>query len=185
VGVGGEHSVSIGLVQAMAQRFTDLSVLHLDAHADTREEYEGSRYNHACVMSRIGEVCPYVQAGVRSMAASERSRYRPDRTFFARDILRHPAVAHEIVAGLTSQVYLSIDLDVFDPSIMPSTGTPEPGGLDWHTVMDLLEPVIQQREVVGMDLTELLPNSQNRAPDFLAAKLVYRILSMVFAKNEE
>ena len=183
VGVGGEHSVSVGLVRAVAERFPDLSVLQLDAHADTREAYEGSRFNHACVMSRIGEICPYVQAGIRSMDASEANGLNRDRIFFAHEIIKGSNVVPKLIRELTQDVYITIDLDVLDPSIMPSTGTPEPGGLDWYNLLGLLEPVIMERNVVGMDVTELLPNPVNRAPDFLAAKLIYRILSIIFAQK--
>ena len=185
VGVGGEHSVSVGLVRAVAERFPDLSVLQLDAHSDTRDAYEGSPFNHACVMSRIGELCPYVQAGIRSMDASEVKRLKPGRTFFAHEIVKGLNVVPKLLKALTRNVYITIDLDVFDPSVMPSTGTPEPGGLDWYNLIGILEPVIKAKNVVGMDVTELLPNPANKAPDFLAAKLIYRILSMIFAQREE
>ena len=185
VGIGGEHSVSVGLVRAVAEKIPDLSVLQLDAHSDTRDTYEGSRYNHACVMSRIGELCPYVQAGIRSMDAAEMKRLKPDRTFFAREIVKGSNVVPRIVKALTRDVYITIDLDVFDPSVMPSTGTPEPGGLGWYHLFGLLGPVIKAKNVVGIDVTELLPNPANKAPDFLAAKLIYRILSMVFTQREE
>jgi len=185
VGIGGEHSVSVGLVRAVAEKIPDLSVLQLDAHSDTRDTYEGSRYNHACVMSRIGEFCPYVQAGIRSMDAAEMKRLKPDRTFFAREIVKGSNVVPRIVKALTRDVYITIDLDVFDPSVMPSTGTPEPGGLGWYHLFGLLGPVIKAKNVVGIDVTELLPNPANKAPDFLAAKLIYRILSMVFTQREE
>jgi agmatinase len=186
VGIGGEHTISVGLVRAVAEKFRNLSVLQFDAHSDTRNEYEGSRYNHACVMSRIGELCPYVQVGIRSLDASERERLKPDRIFFAHEMLHRD---YDIIPGmlnaLTQNVYITIDLDVFDPSIMPSTGTPEPGGLDWYTLLRLIEWVIKKKNVIGIDVTELLPNPANRAPDFVAAKLVYRVLSMVFAKRKE
>jgi agmatinase len=183
VGVGGEHSVSVGLVRAMVERFPDLSVLQLDAHSDTRDAYEGSPYNHACVMSRIGELCPYVQAGIRSMDVSEMKRLKPGRTFFAHEIVKGSNVVPKIVKALTQDVYITIDLDILDPSVMPSTGTPEPGGLGWYHLFGLLEPVIMAKNVVGIDVTELLPNPVNKAPDFLAAKLIYRILSMVFTEK--
>lgn len=184
VGIGGEHTISVGLVHAVAEKFPNLTVLQFDAHADTRDEYEGSRYNHACVMSRIGEICPYVQAGIRSMDSSELKSLKRERTFFAREILKDSSVIPRMLKALTEDVYITIDLDVFDPSIMSSTGTPEPGGLDWYTLLELIESVVMKKKVVGMDVTELLPSSVNRAPDFLAAKLVYRVLSMVFAKRK-
>ncbi|MBA3016773.1 MAG: agmatinase [Proteobacteria bacterium] len=185
VGIGGEHTISIGSVRAAAERFSDLSVLQFDAHSDTRNEYEGSRYNHACVMSRIAEICPYVQAGIRSMDSSELERLNRDRTFFAHEILNGSNVTNKILKALTHNVYITIDLDVFDPSIMPSTGTPEPGGLDWYSLIKLIKLVVREKDVVGMDVTELLPNPANRSPDFMAAKLVYRVLSMIFTKKKE
>ena len=185
VGIGGEHTISVGLIRAAAKKFPDLSVLQLDAHADTRDKYEGSRYNHACVMSRVGEICPYVQAGIRSMDSSELERLNRDRIFFAYEIFKDSKVIPKMLSALTQNVYITIDLDVFDPSIMPSTGTPEPGGLDWYTLLKLIESVIRGKNVVGMDVTELLPNPANKAPDFMAAKLIYRILSMIFAKKKE
>jgi agmatinase len=185
VGVGGEHTISIGLVKATAAQFSDLSVVQFDAHADTRDEYGGSRYNHACVMARIGEICPYVQIGIRSMDMSELKKLDPNRTFFAHEVIRDPNTISRVLPGLTNNVYITIDLDVFDPSIMPSTGTPEPGGLDWYTLLNFLELVIKKKNVVGIDITELLPNPINKAPDFIAAKLIYRVLSMIFLKSEK
>jgi agmatinase len=185
VGLGGEHTISVGLIRAVAEKFPDLSVLQLDAHSDTRDKYEGSRYNHACVMSRIAEICPYVQAGIRSMDFSELERLNRDRIFFAHEMLKNSKVIPNMLKALTQNVYITIDLDVFDPSIMPSTGTPEPGGLDWYTLLQLIESVVRGKNVVGMDVTELLPNPANRTPDFMAAKLVYRALSMIFAKKKE
>jgi len=185
VGIGGEHSISAGLVRAAAEAFRDLSVLQFDAHADTREEYEGSRYNHACVMSRIREMCSYVQVGIRSMDSSERERLQTDRTFFAHEIIGGRDIASKVIDALSTNVYLTIDLDVFDPSIMPSTGTPEPGGLGWYTVLELIQRVATEKNIVAMDVTELLPNPINKGPDFFAAKLVYRVLSIVFSKNRD
>jgi agmatinase len=169
----------------VAEKFPNLTVLQFDAHADTRDEYEWSRYNHACVMSRIGEICPYVQAGIRSMDSSELKRLNRDHTFFAHEVLKDSNVTLKMLQALTQNVYITIDLDVFDVSVMPSTGTPEPGGLDWYTLLGLIESVVKEKNVVGMDVTELLPNPANRVPDFVAAKLVYRVLSMIFAKRKE
>jgi len=185
VGIGGEHTISVGLVRATAESFPNLSVLQFDAHADTRDEYRGSKYNHACVMSRIGEICPYAQIGIRSMDASELKTLDSKRTFFAHDVLKNPHISNRVSDVLSEHVYMTIDLDVFDPSVMPSTGTPEPGGLDWYTLMGLIHDVVRNKNVVGIDVTELLPNPANSAPDFLAAKLIYRILSMVFLKRKE
>jgi agmatinase len=175
--VGGEHSVSVGAVQAYADRYPGLSVLQLDAHADLRDEYEGSRYNHACVMARIRELCPILQVGLRSMDIGEKSGLERDRVFFAQEIHGHLAWIDQVVARLTGQVYVTIDLDVFDPSLMPATGTPEPGGLGWYEVLALVKAVCRQRTVVGFDVVELCPVETNWAPDFLAAKLIYKMLS--------
>lgn len=184
VGIGGEHSISVGIVRALSESFDDLSVLQLDAHADTRDSFEGSSYNHACVMSRIAESCACcIQAGLRSIDTSERKGLDRGRTFFAHEIIRDPSMICRIGESLTKNVYITIDLDVFDPSVMPSTGTPEPGGLDWYAVLDIIESVVGARNVVGFDVVELLPNPTNKAPDFMAAKLVYRILSMIFSRR--
>ncbi len=177
---GGEHSVSIGAVQAHAQRYPGMSVLQLDAHSDLRDEYEGSRYNHACVMARVRELCPIVQVGIRSMDACERPAMEAGRVFFAEEIHGGRGWIGEVVARLTEQVYITIDLDVFDPSIMPSTGTPEPGGLLWYDVLALMKTVCRQRTVVGFDVVEMCPVKSHWAPDFLAAKLIYKILSYRF-----
>ncbi len=178
--VGGEHSVSIGSIQAQADFHENLTVLQLDAHTDLRDEYEGSKFNHACVMARAREQCPVVQVGIRSMDVAERSTIEPERIFFAKDIYDNRAWIDPVVAALSEKVYITIDLDVFDPAIMPSTGTPEPGGLGWYDVLALLKTVAGQRKVVGFDVVELCPNEQNKAPDFLAAKLIYKLLSYVF-----
>lgn len=178
--LGGEHSVSIGAVQAHAREYPGMTVLQLDAHADLREEYDGSKYNHACVMARVRELCPVVQVGIRSMDASERPALEAGRVFFAEEIHDGAGWIDEVVAGLTETVYITIDLDVFDPSIMPSTGTPEPGGLRWYDALALMKTVCRRRTVVGFDVVEMCPVKGNWAPDFLAAKLIYKILSYRF-----
>ncbi|MCX5643308.1 MAG: agmatinase [Phycisphaerae bacterium] len=175
--VGGEHSVSVGAVRAHADRYPGLSVLQLDAHSDLRDEYEGSKFNHACVMARVRELCPIVQVGIRSMDISEKPSIVEDRVFFAEEIHGSLTWIDKVVAKLTEQVYLTIDLDVFDPSIMPSTGTPEPGGLMWYDVLALLRAVCRRKTVVGFDVVEMCPVEGSWAPEFLAAKLIYKILS--------
>ena len=178
--LGGEHTVTIGAVQAAAERFDDLSVLQIDAHADTRESYEGSEFNHACVMARARERCPIVQVGIRSLDASELSALDPDRVFFAHTLSeQNRGWMDDAVELLSERVYLTIDLDAFDPSLVPATGTPEPGGLSWSTVNELVRRVAAQRRIVGFDVVELLPSIGQHASDFLAAKLVYRVVSMV------
>lgn len=182
-GLGGEHSVTVGLVRAAAEVYPGLSVLQFDAHTDLRQEYEGSPYNHACVMARVNELCSSVQVGIRSMDKTEWDGADRDRIVFAHDLHKYGMnAADEALELLHDNVYLTIDLDVLDPSVMPSTGTPEPGGLDWYTLVSLIRRVVRERNVVGMDVVELLPSEQNRAPDFLAAKLIYRTLSMIFAR---
>jgi agmatinase len=178
--VGGEHSVSIGSIQAHAERYEKLTVLQLDAHADLREEYNGSKYNHACVMARARELCPIVQVGVRSMSSSEKESADKSRMFFAEEIRNSADWIKEVVSKLTGEVYITIDLDALDPSIMPSTGTPEPGGLLWYDVLELLKTVSEKKNVVGFDVVELCPDGSNKAPDFLAAKLIYKLLSYKF-----
>lgn len=183
VGLGGEHSVSIGLVEAAASCYDDLSVLQFDAHSDLRNSYEGSRYNHACVMARIKELCDAVQIGIRSMDREEVERIDPDRIVYAHDLHKHGMnAATEALEMLSDTVYLTIDLDVLDPSVMPSTGTPEPGGLDWYALTGLIRKVAREKRIIGMDVVELLPREHDPAPDFLAAKLIYRAISMIFSE---
>lgn len=183
--VGGEHSVSIGSVRAHIAQNTDITVLQLDAHSDLRDEYEGSRYNHACVMARIGENCPIVQVGIRSMDSSEKAALDTSRVVFAESIRRDKGWIEKAISKLSDKVYITIDIDVFDPSIMPSTGTPEPGGLLWYDVLILLKAVFDDKEVVGFDVVELCPDERNKAPDFLAAKLIYKLLSYKFTDSDE
>jgi len=178
--LGGEHSVSIGAIRAQAEKYQAITVLQLDAHTDLRDEYNGSKYNHACVMARVRELCPIVQVGIRSMDASEKRYLEPAKVFFAKDVCGQKNWIRRVVGKLSEKVYVTIDLDVFDPSIMPSIGTPEPGGLLWYEVLCLLREVFEQRDVVGFDVVELCPNENNKAPDFLAAKLIYKMLSYKF-----
>ena len=178
--IGGEHSVSIGSIKALAKRYADLTVLQLDAHADLRDEYNGSEYNHGCVMARTKELCPIVQVGIRSMDSSEIESMDKSRTFFAKDLYNKTDWIEKVISKLSDNVYITVDLDVFDPSIMPSTGTPEPGGLFWYDVLALLKTVAEKRNVVAFDVVELCPDDRNKAPDFLAAKLVYKLLSYKF-----
>jgi len=182
--LGGEHSVSIGSINAHAKKFDDFCILQLDAHSDLRDEYKGSKNNHACVMARAKEIAPVVQVGVRSMDLEETTSFEKENMFFAKDIIAKEEWIDEVVERLNKNVYITIDLDVFDPSIMSSTGTPEPGGLDWYKVLKLINKVSEERNIVGFDVVELCPIEINKAPDFLAAKLVYKILGYV-GKNWE
>ena len=178
--VGGEHSVSIGSVRAQVANNADITVLQLDAHSDLRDEYKGSKYNHACAMARIAELCPIVQVGIRSMNSSEKKALDTNRVIFAREISSNKNWIEKVLSKLSQNVYVTIDLDVFDPSIMPSTGTPEPGGLLWYDVLGVMRTVFENRNVVGFDIVELCPDKRNKAPDFLAAKLIYKLLSYKF-----
>jgi len=184
--LGGEHSVTIGAVDAAADRFDDLTVLQIDAHADTREEYEGSSHNHACVMARARERSLIVQVGIRAVDATEMPGLDPARVFWAHDIV--PATddswMEEVVRLLTGHVYVTIDLDAFDPALIPATGTPEPGGLEWYTVNRLLRRVARASRVVGFDVVELLPAEGHHASAFAAAKLVYRFLAEIGAARD-
>lgn len=181
--LGGEHSISTGMARALHEKYKAMSVLHLDAHGDTRESYLGSKYSHACVMARIREFAPIVQVGIRSIDVEETTIKQNQRIFFAYEIYKNIEWMQKAVDALTDDVFITLDLDVLDPAYMPSVGTPEPGGLDWYTLIIFLEKVIQQKNVVGFDVVELAPQKNLHAPDFLAAKLIYRLLSMKFAKN--
>jgi len=180
--IGGEHSVSIGAAWAHSANCSNLTVLQLDAHSDLQQQYRGSKYNHACVMARVKEVCPIVQVGIRSMASAEKEDMDLTRTFFAEDICQtnNPSWMKKVLALLDRNVYITVDLDVFDPSVVPSTGTPEPGGMGWYEVLRLMRMVFEKRNVVGFDVVELCPTEHNKSPDFLAAKLVYKMLSYKF-----
>jgi len=181
VTLGGDHSVSIGVIKSYAKYYRNLSVLHLDAHADSRDSYEGTPYNHACVIARAREFTKtIVSVGIRSMDSSERASVERKKVFFAHDIHDSDQWIKNAVRLLTDSVYITIDLDVFDPGIMPSTGTPEPGGLGWYQIMKLLASVSKSKRIVGFDVVELCP-TKHKAPDFLAAKLIYTLLSYIHA----
>jgi agmatinase len=175
--IGGEHSVSIGAFKAVAGHFNDLTILQFDAHADLRQEYEGSKYNHACVMARAKELAPVVHVGIRSMSVEERDDVQPERVFYASHIHEQRTWMYELLNKLSRNVYITIDLDVLDPSIMPATGTPEPGGLLWYQLLDILKTVSEKVNIVGFDVVELRPLKENKAPEFLASKLIYTLLT--------
>ena len=177
VAIGGEHSISIGAIAAHAEKFDNFSVLQLDAHADLRDGYVDSKYNHACVMARVKEFTPIVQVGIRSVAPEVKGEIDRDKMFFAHDIVNDTDWYDKVIDQLTENVYITIDLDVFDPSIMPATGTPQPGGLLWYDVLKLLKKLCQTKKVVGFDVVELCPIETQKAPDVLAAKLIYKLLT--------
>lgn len=184
VALGGEHSLTPPLVAAAAKKFPDLSVLQIDAHADLREAYQGNPASHASAMRRVVETCPAVQVAIRSLSIEESEAIPRLRTkiYWARDIARAPLESWipRVVADLSAHVYLTVDLDGFDPAYMPATGTPEPGGLDWYQVTSLIRAVAKSKRIVAADVVELLPQHGDHASDFLAAKLVYKILGYVF-----
>jgi len=182
VTLGGEHSISYGAARAHIERFRELSILHLDAHTDRRDEFEDNQFSHACTLRRISELNgDIVSVGIRSLDISELQYLDEKKVFFAEHIFHSTSWVENVIKLLQPNVYLSFDLDVFDPAIMPSTGTPEPGGMYWYQVLNLLIEVIKARNLVGCDVVELSPNEQNKAPDFLAAKLIHKILSYKFA----
>lgn len=181
---GGEHSVSIGIIKAFYEAWPDITILQIDAHADLRPAYQGSPYNHACAVYDASRNANLVQVGIRSMDASEKEHMDPGRCFFAGQMYGHTGWMEESIDRMTDRVYITFDLDAFDPSIMPSTGTPEPGGMNWNTTIQYLRRVFSQKEVLGFDIVELAPLDGLRAPDFLAAKLYYKMLSYKFSDHE-
>jgi agmatinase len=178
--IGGNHTVSIGAFKAFSESYKNLSVLQLDAHGDLRQVYEGSEYNHACAMARAREYAPVVQVGIRSMSAEELPYYEKDRMFFSHELYYNKDLYNNAIDKLSENVYITIDLDVFDPSLIPSTGTPEPGGPAYVELLHFLRDVIKSRNVVGFDVVELCPSTTNKAPDFVAAKIIYQLLSYRF-----
>lgn len=178
--LGGEHSVSIGSIRAMSENYSNLSVLQLDAHADLRDEYCESLYNHACVMRRAQEHASIVQVGIRSVCSEEKMNIIPDNMFYAHQIFDKTSWMKEVIDRLSENVYLTVDLDVFDPSILPATGTPLPGGLGWYRIIELLEMLFKRKKVVGFDVVELCPQENDKSSDVLAAALVYKIITLSY-----
>jgi agmatinase len=176
--LGGEHSLSLGLIRALKEKYNELSVLQLDAHADLRNEYLGSRYNNACVMRRAIEYCPITQVGIRSLSLEEQQFLNQHKLqpFYGSVLTPDLSVLPQIISSLSKDVYISIDLDVFDPSIMAAVGTPEPDGMQWSEVLKILRAVTKQRHIVGIDLMELSPKEGPAACAFLAAKLTYKLI---------
>jgi agmatinase len=182
---GGEHSISIGVIKAFYEKYPDISILHLDAHADLRKEYLGTPYNHACALHDASQNTNLVQVGIRSMDICEKSYLNKDKCFFAEDIYNREDWMQKAIDLLGEKVYITFDLDAFDPSIMPATGTPEPGGLLWNPTIKFLKMVFQQKMVLGFDLVELAPEDAHKASNFLAAKLYYKMLSYKFKYYEK
>ena len=176
--LGGEHSISFGAVQAVRETFPELTVLQLDAHADLREAYQGTPFSHAAVARRIAEICPLVQAGIRSMSVEEAEflATSPVKSYPADFILDGGSWCETICGDLQGDVYITVDLDVLDPAVMPATGTPEPGGIAWRDLIRLIREVAKRCRIRGFDVVELAPIPGMVAPDFLASKLIYRIM---------
>jgi agmatinase len=180
---GGEHSISIGTIRAFNEMFPNLTVLHIDAHADLRKSYEGSNCNHACAVYEASQATNLIQVGIRSMATTEKSVMDLEKTYFAHEMAENDYWMDSAIDQMTNNVFITFDLDAFDPSILPSTGTPEPGGLFWYETLGFLKQVFKEKNVVGFDIVELCPNDIDKSSDFLAAKLYYKMLSYKF-QNE-
>ena len=180
--LGGEHSITPAVVGAVAAKHTGLSVLQIDAHADLRDSFMGTPHNHACAMRRTLDFAPTTQVGIRSLSPEEAAAAPGLRTtiFYDYNMRADPRWIDRVVESLTDTVYITIDVDGLDPAIMPANGTPEPGGLSWYETLALLRAVIERRTVVGCDIVELSPMAGNVAPNFLCAKLIYKILSYRF-----
>lgn len=181
---GGEHSISIGTIRAFNEVYENLTVLHIDAHADLRKWYEGSSCNHACAVYEASQNTNLIQVGIRSMDILEKSVMDTDKTYFAHEMAMDDSWMDNAIDQMTDNVFITFDLDAFDPSIMPSTGTPEPGGLFWYETLDFLKQVFNEKNVVGFDIVELCPNENEKSSDFLAAKLYYKMLSYKFQNND-
>ncbi len=180
---GGEHSISIGTIRAFNEMFPSLTVLHIDAHADLRKSYDGSSCNHACAVYEASQNTNLIQVGIRSLDIKEKSIMNLDKTYFAHDMVIDDSWMDSAIDQMTENVFITFDLDAFDPSILPSTGTPEPGGLFWYETIDFLKQVFAEKNVVGFDIVELCPNEIDKSSDFLAAKLYYKMLSYKFQKD--
>jgi agmatinase len=183
--IGGEHTVTLGLARVLKRKYPRLSFLQFDAHADLRDSYEGTPFSHACVGRRLAEIGPLVQVGVRSLTEEESVFIKKGevRTFFWHHLVHQPDWQENVCQALTDEVYVSIDLDVLDPAVMPAVGTPEPGGLSWPALTACLRRIAQRKKVVGFDVVELAPVPGLAAPDFLAAKLIYRFLGEIFGPS--
>ena len=185
--VGGEHTISIGAVKAFREKYPHLSVLQMDAHADLRDSYQENRFSHAGVMRRIGELSHFVGVGIRNLSEEEYEFIQQNKTevFFAQELRGNDRWKEKVLKKLGSDVYLTFDMDVFDPSIMPAVGTPEPGGLLWYETLDFLKKLVYEKNLVGLDVVELCPIPGLVAPDFLAARLIYKIISYIVGKERK
>jgi agmatinase len=186
--IGGEHSVSAPVIRAHAEKFHNLSVLQIDAHADLRDEYDGTPHSHASIMARVVKdlQIPSVQVGIRSISGDEARALAgglPTKIFWAKDIVGRTDWINAAVNALTENVYLTIDIDGLDPSLVPTTGTPEPGGLGWYETLTLIRKIAEKKRIVGMDLVEFSKTDNSDAPAFLCAKLIYKSLAYIFREE--
>jgi agmatinase len=186
--LGGEHSVSAPVIRAHAEKFHNLSVLQIDAHADLRDEYDDTPHSHASIMARVVKDLriPSVQVGIRSISADEARALDsgiPTKIFWAKDVVGRTDWIDSAIDSLTENVYLTIDIDGLDPSLVPTTGTPEPGGLGWYETLTLIRKLARKKRVVGMDLVEFSKTDNSDAPAFLCAKLVYKTLAYIFQND--
>jgi agmatinase len=181
---GGEHSISIGTIRGFKEKYNDLTVVQFDAHADLRDEFHGSPYNHACAVHEANKTTNLIQIGIRSVDGGENKFMKRENVFFAEHIYNNTAWEEKALAKMTGNIFITIDLDVFDPSILPSTGTPEPGGLLWYQMITFLRKIFSQKNVVGFDIVELAANENERSSDFVAAKLYYKMLAYKFFNNK-
>ena len=178
ISLGGEHSISLGLVKAFKEKHNDLSVLMIDAHADLRNSYEENTFSHACVARRITEIAPLVSIGTRSLSKKEADFIKETNhnIFWKKEALKDQKQIGNINSLLSKNIYISIDVDIFDPAIIPATGTPEPDGWSWSELTNFLKKIILSKNVVGLDIVELAPMSGYHAADFTIAKLIYRLM---------
>jgi agmatinase len=181
--LGGEHSITPFAVEVCKEKFKNLSVLQLDAHADLRDKYQGTKNSHACAIRRVLEICPAVQVGIRSMDKSEMDHAKSSGQISKMYTAEKLEIVENVCAQLSKDVYVTLDVDVFDPSIMPSTGTPEPGGLDYYEVLDILRGVAREKNIVGFDVVELAPIKGLNAPDYTVAKLIYKLMGYITEKK--
>lgn len=181
--LGGEHSITPFAVEACKEKYKDLSVLQFDAHADLRNAFHGSKYSHACAARRILEICPAVQVGVRSMERSEMDYARKTGQISKIHFADKLELTDKISTQLSKNVYITFDVDCLDPSIMPSTGTPEPGGMFYYDVLDIFKAVAKDKNIVGFDLVELAPIKGLHHPDYTAAKLIYKLMGYISTRQ--
>jgi len=181
--LGGEHSISQAIIPPFAEKHKHLSVLHFDAHADLRSEYEESPRNHACAMYPISKICKLVQIGIRNVAPEEKDLINAAnvKTYLMHENLNFNKLAEKILSALTENVYISIDVDGFDPSVMPGTGTPQPGGFMWYDALNIFKKVISEKRIVGIDIVEVMPLKNVPITEFAAAKLIYKLMGYLSA----